>query len=318
MADRVRNDLRLIAHADWSMHPTKRWIAVATRQPDLLIERLECVGDPRGLLEHLSAAAAPGTALVGFDFPIGIPVAYARRAQLSSFRALLQCVSACRNWSKFYQPARSPQEISTQRPFYPAVPGGTAQAHLCAGLGVSHISDLLRECERRTAARNAACPVFWTLGAKQVGRAAITGWRDVIGPALTAHEPMVALWPFDGLLDDLVGARRCVVVETYPAETYGHVGIARAGHGWSKRRQADRQREAAKLFSWLVKRNIKLTAGIEASVRAGFGSEAHGEDAFDAFVGLLGMLAVILGERSAQTPDTKSVRQIEGWIFGQA
>src|SRR4029079_19473112 len=83
-------------------------------------------------------------------------------------------------WRRFFEPAVLPGEIALGRPFYPARPGGTSQAHLVEGLGVASMDDLLRRCDRRTATRRAACSIFWTLGANQVGRAAIAGWREVL------------------------------------------------------------------------------------------------------------------------------------------
>jgi hypothetical protein len=82
------------------------------------------------------------------------------------------------------------------------------------------IDDLRRKCELASGARRAACPLFWTLGANQVGRAATIGWRDLLSPALN-NIPNVKLWPFDGSLADLLKPGNTVIVETYPAEYYG-------------------------------------------------------------------------------------------------
>jgi hypothetical protein len=40
------------------------------------------------------------------------------------------------------------------------------------------------------------------------------------------------------------------------------------------------------------------------------------DDAFDATVGLFGVLAVLMTRGSAE-PDDERVRTVEGWIFGQ-
>src|SRR5690606_36678987 len=74
-------------------------------------------------------------------------------------------------------------------------PGGTSQRHLIDGLGVESMTDLLRVCERRNGTRGAASPLFWTLGGKQVGKAAILGWKEVLAPALRDPELDVKLWP---------------------------------------------------------------------------------------------------------------------------
>ena len=61
-----------------------------------------------------------------------------------------------------------------------------AQKHLLNGLGFNNhkIDVLLRKCEIGRIGRRAACSLFWTLGGNQVGKGAIAGWRDLLGPAL--------------------------------------------------------------------------------------------------------------------------------------
>lgn len=54
--------------------------------------------------------------------------------------------------------------------------------HLFDLLGFTNGTELLRRCERATADRSDACTLFWTLGANQVGKAAINGWQEVIIP----------------------------------------------------------------------------------------------------------------------------------------
>src|SRR5258708_4938385 len=64
--------------------------------------------------------------------------------------------------------------------------------------------DLLRACDNSPATRNKPCEIFWTLGANQVGKAAIAGWRDLLAPAL--RDKAIAIWPFDGDLPVLFEA----------------------------------------------------------------------------------------------------------------
>jgi hypothetical protein len=123
------------------------------------------------------------------------------------------------DFSDFYLISATESEISKYRPFYPFRPGGTKQVHLWYGLGLTCIDDLRRRCELANGGRRAACPLFWTLGANQVGRAAIIGWRDVLVPALSNPKPAL-LWPFDVSLADLLKPGNIVIVETYPAECY--------------------------------------------------------------------------------------------------
>lgn len=47
-----------------------------------------------------------------------------------------------------------------------------------------------RKASASSAARRAACPLFWTLGGNQAGKAAIAGWRDILQPALL--DPVLA------------------------------------------------------------------------------------------------------------------------------
>ena len=64
----------------------------------------------------------------------------------------------------------------------------------------------------------------WTLGGNQVGKAAISGWRELLAPARRAGID-VGRWPFDGALAALLSTRRFVVAETYPGEVYEHLGL---------------------------------------------------------------------------------------------
>jgi hypothetical protein len=246
----------------------------------------------------------------GFDFPIGLPVAYADRAGVSSFRQLLPRLGVG-EWDRFFDPAERPDEISLRRPFYPRRPGESRREHLHRGLGLEGLA-LLRACDRATPTRRAAAPLFWTLGGQQVGRAAISSWRDVLQPALADPGLDVAIWPFDGPLEDLFAPHRVVVAETYPTELYGHLGVSFAGAG--KRQRAARERNADALVGWARSRGVELEAELDQAIREGFESD----DAFDAAVGLFGMLNVVMKRRAPGEPHDDRVRRIEGWMVGLA
>jgi SAM-dependent methyltransferase len=272
----------------------------------------EPVGEPSTLLDRLHNLLKPGTVLIGFDFPIGLPAVYAERAGVESFVEWLPQLGSGQ-WAEFYSVAERPDQITTRRPFYPQRPGGTAMRHLLHGLGVDSSNDLLRLCDRGYPERPAAAPLFWTMGAKQVGKAAISGWRDLLAPALRSQDPKVAVWPFDGELHELLELRDVTVVETYPAEFYRHLGI-RLG---SKRNPEDRRANAPLLLKWADKLETEPTSEMSAIVRGGFGSLPDGEDPFDAAIGLFGMLNVVLGHRSPGDPSDAIVRKVEGWMLGQ-
>jgi len=153
--------------------------------------------------------------------------------------------------------------------------------------------------------------LFWTLGGNQVGKGAISGWREVIVPALDA----ISLWPFDGSLGELAARDAPIVVETYPGEVYAHLAIPRRPV-WSKRTQSGRARVGVHLLEWMSRRAVEGPAVAEA-IREGFGPGADGEDRFDAVVGLFGMLEVVMGYRGEGAPADPDVHRWEGWILGQ-
>jgi hypothetical protein len=44
---------------------------------------------------------------------------------------------------------------------------------------------------------------------------------------------------------------------------------------------------------------------------------AEGDDAFDAVVGLIGMVEIVTGRRRPDEPSEDTIRRLEGWILGQ-
>ncbi len=205
-------------------------------------------------------------------------------------------------WANFYYVARNAQQISIYRPFYPQAPGRTSQQHILDGIGIPSMSYLLRECERATSKRAAASHLFRTLGAKQVGRAAIAGWQDVLAPALRQSPSRLTIWPFTGELHDLLESSGIVVVETYPAEACVQLGLGAPGRGWSTRNQAHRRAHSAVLKHWAQNHAVDLAHPLVDLLDQGFGASSDAEDRFDAIVGLFGMLDVILTNDSYDAP----------------
>jgi mannose-6-phosphate isomerase-like protein (cupin superfamily) len=262
------------------------------------------------LLARLAGEAGGGSVLAGFDFPIGLPAAYAERAGISSFREAFPALGGG-EWARFFEPAERPEEISLRRPFYPRRPGGAKREHLHRGLGLA-APELLRACDRPTATRRAAASLFWTLGGQQVGSAAIAGWRDLLQTALRDDALDMAIWPFDGPLEELFAPGRIVVAEAYPTEFYGHLGVTFAGA--RKGDRAARSTNAAALLGWRRRVGVELEPQLEHELRAGFASD----DAFDALVGLFGTLNIVMKHREPGEPDDERVRGIEGWMLGRA
>jgi len=258
--------------------------------------------------------------VAGFDFPIGVPRAYAGRAGLSSLHELLRHIGSldpAGRFARFCDVATPAEEISLQRPFYPGRQGGTRHVHLTKALGVPDMNALRRRCERPHADRGAACPLFWTLGRNQVGKAALSGWQEVIAPALVAQAP-AALWPFDGALHELIEKAPVTLVETYPAEFYGHLGVRFAkGKGNGKRSQGARRTKIPALHQWLQAHLVEIDNDARVALDDAFGHGDDGEDRFDSFIGACGMIDVLARRRPSGEPtDDPAVSRVEGWILG--
>ncbi len=314
----------LVVHADWGSSPQKRWMARATLQESnrYLAHTPAPVGEPSTLLHRLYTDAGPGgIVLLGFDFPIGLPARYADLAGINDFLDLLPLLGQG-DWADFYTVAEEPVQISLHRPFYPHRSGHARQRHLLDGLGVATMTDLRRQCDLARPGRRPACPLFWTLGGQQVGKAAIAGWKEVLGSALRSGELDVAIWPFAGPLCGLFKPGRIIVAETYPAEVYTHLGVTfsknKAGQKSGKRVQRDRAANAPRLLAWAATAQVELDPGLQVMLQDGFGASADGDDRFDATIGLFGMLNVVLGRQPPGDPEDERVRKIEGWILGQA
>ena len=319
----------LVVHADWSKSAQKRWMAQAVRQPggEYSVSSPAEVGDLATLFDRLRAAAGSrGLILAGFDFPIGLPADYAEMVGVVSFLEVLPRLGQA-EWRDFYNPAASSAEISLQRPFYPASPGKSKREHLSGQLGIPFES-LRRTCEKPYGERGAACPLFWTMGAQQVGKAAICGWRDLLAPALRLPRPDLYIWPFSASLAErplevLLQPGRLVVAETYPAEYYRPLGIDLRKTGGNlntrlgKGSAASRQANTAALLDWAAHRSLELSPALRAEVSSGFAGLSSGDDRFDALVGLFGMLQTLFSDASPDAPPTSSIRSIEGWILGQ-
>lgn len=290
-----------VVHCDWGTHPRKRRMAAAERLPEgrWIAGAVEPAGDLATLIER-ARSAGPGAVLVGFDFPIGVPSAWAQAAGVPSFRELL--LGAGRGeWIELFDVCRAPAEIHLRRPFYPyasSSKGSVARAHQTSALGLER-GALLRRCDALAGAE----VLFWTLGAKQVGKGALVGWRYVLAPA--ARD--VRLWPFDGSLAELAAPGAVVVAETYPASFYG--SFAR---GVIKSERASRARAAPGLLRLAAEAGVDLAPELRAAIEQGFASD----DDFDAAVGLLGMLRVVLGRAGEGGPLPAAARTVEGWILG--
>ena len=307
------NKPTLIYHADWGSKPSKRWCAKATLDSKgrYTASGPFRVGDLTLLLKNLRAEAEElGTVFAGFDFPIGVPTHYAKRAGISKFRELLPELGEG-EWSQFYSVCDTPEQVSTHRPFYPnGAYEGRRKEDLFRGHGVSSLEPLLRRCELGGNGQRQACCLFWTLGGNQVGKAALIGWRDVLAPAL--KDESTRLWPFDGPLQSLFTPGALVVAETYPAECYGWFSDRPLG---SKGDPENRKKFSALLLHWAGINNVVIKDDLRKEIRDSF--LTGDDDAFDAVVGLFGTLQVCIGKRPSGEPNDRPIRDVEGWILGR-
>ncbi len=302
----------LAAHADWSVDPRKRWVTVARGDPDgWTIATPRPVGEVRHFLAGLLDEAAGVPVALGADLPLGIPRHYAATRPERGFMEFLRGLS---HGSTFFDVAATLEEVGPERPFYP-LRGvrGMRQAPHAAALGLAGPLALRRLCDHATAERPAGAPLFWTLGANQVGKAAVSAWREMLLPALAADLPL-RVWPFDGPFRALLAPGSVAIAETYPAEALRHLGLRLAG---SKRRQADRRALAAALLAAAGVLQAAPDRAMQATIDTGFGSGAAGEDRFDSLLGLLCVLNVLAGHRTDAAPDDPWIRRWEGWVLGQ-
>jgi len=122
----------LVSHADWSKDPAKRWLALAVLNTDhrWFVSELVKVEQPSELFPYLqSHLVQAGCILTGFDFPIGIPSAYASKSGIDDFLTSLPLFGHA-DCNMFYIPAEDPSQINLHRPFYPSKPGHSRRSHL--------------------------------------------------------------------------------------------------------------------------------------------------------------------------------------------
>jgi len=295
-----------LVHSDWSVAPNKRWTAIARRSRNVwIIDRLAQTPPPPEFLELLFDQTRT---LAGFDFPIGLPSFYLTKTN-AAFCELLSVPPSDRA-QRFFTPAETLFDISLAQPFYRIHPRGGRRADLLRGLVCEAFDDLLRACDRKTGSRSRAESIFWTVGAKQVGKAALSGWQQILIPALARG---ARLWPFDGPLASL-DSEHLTLAETYPAEAYRHLGMDRTVR---KRTQDGRKAAGAVMLKWASAHQVALSPEIERPIGSGFGEREDGEDAFDAIAGLCAMIEVADGRRAEAPELMLSSRNGEGWILGQ-
>ena len=271
------------------------------------------VGPLTTLLRRLLDHAAGEPVAFGVDFPIGLPRGYVGRHATGhpDFPTFLRSLTVKPG---FFQVAETLDQIGPDRPFYPmrGRRGMTRLSHAIA-LGLDDVAALSRRCDRATHNRPAGAPLFWTLGANQSGKAAISAWRDMLLPALAAGPP-IALWPFDGPFRTLLRPGVVAIAETYPADALRQLGLRPIG---SKRRQADRLALTPGLRDAMGRLGVRPDEPLAMWMANGFGDDAAGEDRLDCVLGVLCVLSVVAGLRPDTPPPDPWLSRWEGWVLGQ-
>ena len=137
----------LVVHADWGSDPAKRRMCIARRSPDAYrISAPQPVGELASLFGRMLDRADGGNCLLGFDFPIGLPLAYAGRAGIEDFRDMLTTFGHG-DWADFYRLAEQPADSWT---------GGLSRPALWLGRRVRRRRALARRQSAKRASGRAA------------------------------------------------------------------------------------------------------------------------------------------------------------------
>ena len=301
-----------IWHADWSISATGRWVAKARRtDTGWQIHAIEPVGMLNQFRHALNTPAQTQSIWLGLDMPIGFARYWFDSAGVDSFANLLELLSTP-DWQEFFDVCKTANQISIKRPFYPAASGAKGSVtrdHLVRGLGLSRFDQLYRYCERATTDRAAACPSFWTLGANQVGKAMLHGLKNLIIPG---YQDGFNIWPFSGDLAACTAKPGVTVIETYPGEVYGWLGLT----SLTKSKQESRKEAVASVHNIATDHGIEILPAVFDDIKDGFAPDQGKDDAFDALIGLMGLIMIAEGKRAENLPTAPAINTREGWIVG--
>ncbi len=254
---------------------------------------------PARLLHDLIADARERTVLAGFDFIVGLPRAYAQRAGVARFVDTVPLLGRAAPWKNYFRWSRAAKDVSLHAPLLDWRAGPIPYLEHARLLGLLEREEFFRRCD------GAGAPLFIDIpGAKQVAKAAATGWQEIVQPALAGG---AKLWPFHGPLRDLVRPRSFTICETYPRECYAICGVEGASN---KTEQTWLNEAAAIAQQCAAEWGVTFEDGAADAMKAD-------EDAFDTVMGALAMIAIVMGRHAPGEPDDNEVVSVEGWMLGR-
>ena len=297
--------------ADWSTQGRGREIYAAS----IDARTVKRVPPPAGGWTVVAALRAAqgrrrgGTALLGFDAPIGVP---------SSFLKVLGCEkpewSKLRNFSDllprlaldrgFFEPVSRARGWRPARPFFRVPPGPGGRRRFEQAMAARAV-DGLRRIDRLAK----GLPVFIVSGiAGAVGGAAGDLWRG-LGGLEAVDRPR--LWPFEGSLDELTAGHGTIVAEIYPRLAYG-VALGEGPPPWGRLSigKSDPGRRAQAL-DCLAQATWVSAGGVTFD---DLKMAADSDDAFDALFSAAAILRCLIEEVPLSRPDLEE-RGSEGGIL---
>lgn len=160
------------------------------------IERCVPEASTLSFFDILARASRPeAPVLLAVDVPLGLPLGFSEvYAGSAGFLEWLDARGSDADWSSLLAATTAAQ--TSKAPFVCTATKGDKARGIFP----------MRRCDALTNAES----VYWCIGGKQVGRAALQFWFELLQPLRRAHA-QVAVWPFDDLSNAAF-----VVAECYP------------------------------------------------------------------------------------------------------
>jgi hypothetical protein len=244
--------------------------------------KIDRLADPKGVmsvLEDGDKTRFPRPLLITADVPIGVPEGYGE--VLQDHKGFLPWLDSRSKQDWHQMVAHSVREQTRVSPFVDRAKG-EKKASGCFPL---------RKCDVATKAES----LYWCVGAKQVGKAALHFWQECLIPLREELQGDLAVWPFEQH-----DGKGVVVAECYPAS------LCRSVYGRVVKKTS--ASDVASAVYWLWERMPEI-CDQQTWLQA-----ASSEDDFDMF-----STAVALLQKKAEMPailqSPKAAVPFEGWML---